>query len=445
VNSTVQWILIVGALALVAAISSRTVRRFIFTYFLIGRAVSLALLDRLLGRPRSGPARLRAAFERLGPTYVKLAQLVASSEGLFPDAYCVEFQRCLDRVPPFPKSDVDAALAEAFGKHIDDVFASFDEKPLASASIAQVHAAVLKSGEQVVVKVQRPGLQHIVAADLRVLRALAWTLERMPLGDQSSAGAVVDDFEKNLHEELDFRLEAKNLDEFNAIMDRHGLRDVAAPKPIHAFTSRTVLVMERFFGSRIDDKQVLVRFADTIEERLLLGMRAWFRCLIVHGFFHGDVHAGNLMVLDDGRIGFLDFGIVGRFEGLKKGLVSDFLLSMASRNFKQLASSMLAMGDVKHVDVDAMAKDLEEQCAPLLDPSRPAKYSDLLPAVTRASMRHRMPLPRDFVLIMKQMIYFDRYAKLLAPKLNIFADPRIIRNLMEDLMLAQAAARTEAA
>ncbi|MFM2420684.1 MAG: hypothetical protein RL385_5407, partial [Pseudomonadota bacterium] len=177
----------------------------------------------------------------------------------------------------------------------------------------------------------------------------------------------------------------------------------------------------------------------------LQGMRAWFRCLIVHGFFHGDVHAGNLMVLDDGRIGFLDFGIVGRFQGAKKGLVSDFLLSMASRNFKQLASSMLDMGGAKGVDVDAMAKDLEEQCAPLLDPSRPAKYTDLLPAVTRASMRHRMPMPRDFVLILKQMIYFDRYAKLLAPKLNIFADPRIIRNLMEDLMLAKAEATRQAA
>jgi aarF domain-containing kinase len=445
VNSTVQWILIVGALLCATALASRTVRRFVYTYALIGHAVLFALLDRLLGRPRSGPARLRRAFEKLGPTYVKLAQLVASSEGLFPDAYCLEFQRCLDRVPAFPKSDVDLALTEAFGKHIDDVFASFDEKPLASASIAQVHGAVLKTGQKVVVKVQRPRLAQVVAADLRVLRALAWMLERMPMGDQSSASAVVDDFNTNLQEELDFRLEAKNLDEFNAIMERYTMAGVCAPKPVHEFTSRSVLVMERFFGSRIDAPDVVERYRDSIEERLLLGMRAWFRCLIVHGFFHGDVHAGNLMVLDDGRIGFLDFGIVGRFEGTKKTLVSDFLLSMASRNFKQLATAMLTMGDVKHVDADVMAKDLEEQCAPLLDPSRPAKYSDLLPAVTRASMRHRMPLPRDFVLIMKQMLYFDRYAKLLAPQLNIFADPRIIRNLMEDLMLAQAQARTQAA
>jgi predicted unusual protein kinase regulating ubiquinone biosynthesis (AarF/ABC1/UbiB family) len=445
VDSPALWVLLFAVVALVAALASKTVRRFAVTYFLVGRALLLSVVDRAIGRPPSSARRLREAFEKLGPTYVKLAQLVASSEGMFPDAYCVEFQKCLDRVPPFPQSDVDLALLTAFGKHIDDIFSSIDEKPLASASIAQVHGAVLKDGTKVVVKVQRPGLQRTVTADLRVLRALAWTMERLPQGELASPMAIVDDFERNLHEELDFRLEAKNLDEFNAIMDRYDMKDVAAPKPIHDLTSASVLVMERFFGSRIDDKALLTTYAGDIEERLLQGMRAWFRCLIVHGFFHGDVHAGNLMVLDDGRIGFLDFGIVGRFQGAKKGLVSDFLLSMASRNFKQLASSMLDMGGSKGVDVDAMAKDLEEQCAPLLDPSRPAKYTDLLPAVTRASMRHRMPMPRDFVLILKQMIYFDRYAKLLAPKLNIFADPRIIRNLMEDLMLAKAEASRQAA
>jgi aarF domain-containing kinase len=222
-------------------------------------------------------------------------------------------------------------------------------------------------------------------------------------------------------------------------MAEHAFTMVAAPVPNHEFSSVRVLVMERFYGVRIDDKAALTQFEDQLEDKLIGGMRAWFRCLLVHGFFHGDVHAGNLMVLNDGRIGFLDFGIVGRFSGTRQQLVSDFLLSTAMRDFKKLARAMLDMAGAKNVDEAGLAADLERQVAPLLDPTKPAKYADMIPAITRSGLRYRVAMPRDFVLILKQMIYFDRYAKLLAPKLNIFADPRIIKNLMEDLMLAQAA------
>jgi aarF domain-containing kinase len=365
---------------------------------------------------------------------------------MFPDAYCLEFQKCLDRVPPFSLADVRATLEADLGRSPDEIFSKLEEKPLASASIAQVHGAVLRDGTPVVIKVQRPRLEGVVAADLRVLRVFAGIMARLPQGDMASPVGVVEDFAANLAEELDFRNEAKNLDQFNAIMHEHGFTSVAAPVPDHALSSPRVLVMERFYGVRIDDKPALMHFADELEDKLIGGMRAWFRCLLVHGFFHGDVHAGNLMVLNDGRIGFLDFGIVGRFQGTRQQLVSDFLLSTAMRDYKKLARAMLDMAGAKDVDEAGLAADLERQVAPLLDPSKPAKYADMIPAITRSGLRYRVAMPRDFVLILKQMIYFDRYAKLLAPKLNIFADPRIIRNLMEDLMLAQAArAKTQAA
>lgn len=431
-----------GALALLlvlAMAASRTARRFLWTSLVFTRAVLGSWADRLRGK-RGGPARLREAFETLGPTYVKLAQLVASSEGMFPDAYCVEFRKCLDRVPPFSIDEVKATLREELGRDPSEVFAELEEKPLASASIAQVHGARLKDGTSVVIKVQRPGLPRIVDADLRVLRAFAWFLQKMPMGDMANPKSVVEDFASNMADELDFRREAKNLDQFNAIMERHKLTGVAAPKPLHELSGVRVLVMERFHGVRIDNTENLAATGEDLEGKLLLGMRAWFRCLLVHGFFHGDVHAGNLMVLDDGRIGFLDFGIVGRFEGNRHRLVSDFLVATATRNYMALAKAMVEMGGMKGVNLEALAKDLERECGPLLDPSRPAKYADLLPVITRATIRHRMRMPRDFVLILKQMIYFDRYAKVLAPKLNIFADPRIIASLMEDLQLARAAA-----
>lgn len=434
------WIVALGfMLVVLLGLSSRTVRRFAYTNFVLQRVLVLVLLDKVLGLKGTAPVRLREAFESLGPTYVKLGQLVASSEGVFPDAYCQEFQKCLDRVPSFSINGVHQTIREDLKREPEEIFSELDEKPLASASIAQVHCGVLRDGTKVVLKVQRPNLPKVVAADLRVLRLFARISAKVPNGRMASPVDVVEDFAANLAEELDFRNEAKNLDQFNQIMVQHGLVGVAAPKPHHELSSKRALVMERFYGVRIDDTVALAPIADQLEEKLIVGMRAWFRCLLVHGFFHGDVHAGNLMVLDDGRVGFLDFGIVGRFEGRRQHLVGDFLLSTAMRDFKKLAGVMLAMSgntDTK-TDPALLAADLEKNVAPLLDPTKPAKYADMIPAITRTGLRYRVSMPRDFVLILKQMIYFDRYAKLLAPKLNIFADPRIIKNLMEDLMLAQ--------
>jgi predicted unusual protein kinase regulating ubiquinone biosynthesis (AarF/ABC1/UbiB family) len=432
--------LLVFGLAFLVALASRTVRRFLFTVALLARAVVLSLGAKLIGRRGTGPARLREAFEALGPTYVKLAQLVASSEGMFPEPYCLEFRRCLDRVPSFSLEEVERTVREELGRDPKEIFATLEGEPLASASIAQVHCATLKDGADVVIKVQRPGLERTVAADLRVLRALAFCFERLPRGESANPRGIVDDFAQNLAEELDFRREASNLDEFNEIVRKHGLDGVAAPAPYHEWSSPRVLVMERFHGARIDDLERLAPIADQLEGKLLLGMRAWFRSLLVHGFFHGDVHAGNLMALDDGRIGFLDFGIVGRFDGERRLLSSQFLMAIAGRDFVGLARCMMEMGNVTDVDPEALGADLEIGCASLLDPTRPAKYADLLPIITRATLRHRMSVPRDFVLILKQMVYFDRYAKLLAPNLNIFSDPRIVAALMEDIVLAQSAA-----
>ncbi len=436
--SLLVWSAVFAFCVAVFVLSSRTARRFVWTSAILSRALFGTILMRSLGRGNQGPVRLREAFEKLGPTYVKLGQLVASSEGMFPDEYCLEFRKCLDRVPSFGADEVNQILREDLKQDPSEIFSEFEYKPIASASIAQVHAATLKDGTPVVVKVQRPRLNEIVAADLRVLRFFASLMARVPRGDLANPKGVVEDFQANLADELDFRREAKNLDEFNEIMALHALDRVAAPKPLHELSSPRVLVMERFYGHRIDDKEVLASLPeDEIEARLLMGMRAWFRCLLVHGFFHGDVHAGNLMTLEDGRVGFLDFGIVGRFNGERRGLVSEFLLSIAMRNFRGLAHAMITMGGMTGIDEVKLGEDLEKGASALLDPSRPAKYADLLPIVMRVTMRHKMRMPRDFVLILKQMIYFDRYAKLLAPKLNIFADPRIIAALMEDLALAR--------
>ena len=431
----------VGILAgLVGLLASRGVRRVLVTAAVAVKSAARMLWARIRGRKDQSPIIVRRAFEDLGPTYIKLGQLVASSQGIFPERYCTEFQKCLDQVKPFGFADVERTMREELGRPLSEVFAELDPAPLASASIAQVHAARLKSGEDVVVKVQRPNIAKLVDSDLRVLKALAKTLALSKRGELANPVGIVEDFEHNIREELDFVREAANMDEFNRIMVEHHQDEVAAPRVFHALTTKRVLVMERFYGHRVDDvAQIRAANVDG-EAKLLLGMRAWFQCMIFHGFFHGDVHAGNLMSLTDGRIGFLDFGIVGRFRPERRTQITDYLMSFASGDFNKLADVMIAMGSVDGATVDkaSLATDLAKAYEPMLAQGLGSvKYADMIPAIMRTSLKHRMRLPRDFVLITKQMLYFDRYAKVLAPTLNIFRDPRIVTALAADAMAAQ--------
>jgi predicted unusual protein kinase regulating ubiquinone biosynthesis (AarF/ABC1/UbiB family) len=437
-GSIAVWIA-VAALGLAAVLASRTLRRLIVTGWAGLRAVLAMAWARVRGRRSDAPAILRRMFEDLGPTYVKLGQLIASSEGLFPEAYCQEFRRCLDRVRPFPYADVERTLRAELGRDPAEVFEFIDSTPLASASIAQVHAARLRGGQEVVIKVQRPGIGAIIEADLRVLRLAARALAMSARGELANPVGIVEDFQTCIREELDFRREAANMDEFNGIMDKHGHARVVAPRVSPGLVTPRVLVMERFFGYRVDDVEKLREGNIDGEAQLLLGMRAWFQCMILHGFFHGDVHAGNLMALTDGRVGFLDFGIVGRFGRRRREQVTDYLLAFASGDFAKLAEVMADMGAVgAHVDRGALARELSEAYGPMLSGSLAAiKYADVIPAILRASVRHGMRMPRDFVLVTKQMLYFDRYAKLLAPALNVFTDPRIVTALMSDVMTAR--------
>jgi aarF domain-containing kinase len=427
---------------IVLLLASRTVRRVLLTTLVGLKALGTGTAAVIAGKEGPGPVVVRRAFEELGPTYIKLGQLVASSQGLFPERYSLEFRKTLDRVRPFEFADVERILREDLGRDPMEIFESIEPSPLASASIAQVHVARTRDGQDVVIKVQRPKIGAMVAADLRVLRVLARIMASMPVGELANPVGVVEDFESNIKEELDFRREAANMTEFNRIMVEHGQTRVAAPRPVEGLITQRVLVMERFFGSRVDEVEKLKAANIDGEEALLLGMRAWFQCLILHGFFHGDVHAGNLMALSDGRIGFLDFGIVGRFGRDRREQVTDYLMAFSSGDFRKLAEVMYAMGSVDgKIDLDALAKDLARAYEPMLASEDSAiKYADVIPAIMRTAIRHGMRMPRDFVLVVKQMLYFDRYAKLLAPKLNVFRDPRILSALMSDMMEARTRA-----
>jgi predicted unusual protein kinase regulating ubiquinone biosynthesis (AarF/ABC1/UbiB family) len=387
------------------------------------------------------PLLLRMWCEDMGPTFIKFGQIIASSAGMFPDAYVKEFQKVLDRVKPFPFDDVKRMLDEELGAEKAAQLIDVDPKQLASASIAQVHTAALKDGTKVVIKVQRPGIIPRCMADMKLMRFLAGLLAKFKKNvELANPVGVVDDFTKTLSEELDFRMEAENLDKFNEIMRELGHKNIRAPVVHPEYTTRKVLVMERFSGLRVDRYDEIKARGIDGEAMLVSGLRAWFQCVVFYGFFHGDVHAGNLMMLDDGDIGFLDFGIVGRFDDKARYLVTDYMIAFAMGNYKRLAEIICEMaGTPEGLDMDAFIKDLGETYGPLLTLSfAEVNYAQFLPGIQRTATRHQVRMPNEFILITKQLLYFDRYAKALAPKLNVFTDQRLVLGMMSDIQKARA-------
>lgn len=446
----------VGALVLLTLLLPTTRR--VWAFFLYAsKYVGLWLLDvtrlRRLGYAIAGksqhyrrldrPILLRRFCEDMGPTFIKFGQIIASSSGLFPDRYVKEFAKVLDRVRPFPFADVRRILEQDLGAERAGRLTNIVEKPLASASIAQVHTAELTDGTQVVIKVQRPGIDKRVAADMKLMRFFAAILAKVKRdAELANPVGVIDDFTNTLNEELDFRKEAANLARFNEIMAELGHSHIRAPVPHDGLVTRRVLVMERFSGVRVDQYDEIKRRGINGEEKLVAGLRAWFQCVVFYGFFHGDVHAGNLMLLDDDHIGFLDFGIVGRFDDSQRFLVTDYMIAFSSGNYKRLAEVIVEMGGATNsgkLDMDAFVADLKETYSPLLRLSfAEVNYADFLPGIQRTATKHRVKMPNEFILITKQLLYFDRYAKALAPKLNVFTDPRLIFSMMADIQKARA-------
>jgi predicted unusual protein kinase regulating ubiquinone biosynthesis (AarF/ABC1/UbiB family) len=381
-----------------------------------------------------GPAaasELRRAFERLGPTYVKLAQLIASSPGLFPDLLADEFRACLDNVPPVSYETIRRVIVEELGAAPEQVFRRFDPEPLASASIAQVHAAQLRGGREVVVKVQRPAIRRTLEKDLRILMLAARLMEQASTkGRMANPVAVVEDFAATLAEELDFVLEGRAMERFGRNLRSFGNNDdVRVPKVVSRYTTPRVLTMERINGYKIDDLVHLSGQGWDLAAALKKMVRAWMEAALEHGFFHGDVHAGNLMLDEDGKVVFLDFGIVGRLDPKTKEIIRRGLPALMVRgDFREVAKAVHELGGIlKPGDLEEASRDIAEIMEPIVGkPLSQISYGKVLVDIVRIGTRYEVRLPREMVLVAKQMLYFERYAKLMAPDWAILNDPDLI-------------------
>lgn len=385
--------------------------------------------------PRAVAVALRRSFADLGPTYVKFGQLVASSPGLFPAFLATEFRRLLDAVPPESPAKIRRVIERELGYGVDELFAMFDDAPVAAASVAQVHRAMLVDGTEVAVKVRRPNLRGRIEQDLRLLRVLASVLARAgALGETLNPTAIVDDLADTIRAELDFRGEAAAMAEFADNLACHESNErCVVPRPIEGMVAERVLVMTYVEGTPVDDGTTLRAAGHDLEDLVRSGVRAWLGGALEHGLFHGDVHAGNLFVTPAGEIAFLDFGIMGRLDDRTRLVLRRALPALlVDGDFATVVRAVFDLGAATEpVDLAQATADVRDLLEPIATkPLAEISYGELLGHILTVATRYHVVLPRELVLVVKQLLYFERYAKELAPNYRLLADQRILEHLV---------------
>ena len=406
--------------------------------FVLLRHVAPGLLRKRDRTPERLAPRLYKVVTSLGPPFVKLSQVVSSSPGLFPAPISHKLRDLLDAAPPESWDDIRRTIEEGLGGPVESFFATIDPEPLAAASIAPVHAATLADGTRVVVKVRRPGVEKRFLRDLRLLRVTARLAQRFSKSARViNPVAIVDDVVTTLGRELDFDLEADSMERFEANLRSYGSNDTIRVPAVHReLCGHGVLTMERIDGVKVDDLPGLQRTGFDLFNLLRAGVRAWIEAACEHGFFHGDVHAGNLMVDEQGKVVFLDFGIMGQLDDVTRQLVRRGVVALIhGRDFAEVTRCLAELGaHLGHrTDEARAAAAIQRLVEPwLTKPISEIDYQEIFAQAVRMAAPKGVQLPRSLVLLGKQVLYFERYAVLVAPDYDILSDTWLIEFMIPD-------------
>ncbi|PRD65950.1 ubiquinone biosynthesis regulatory protein kinase UbiB [Malikia granosa] len=381
-----------------------------------------------VGRNLKAPRgqRLREALESLGPIFVKFGQVLSTRRDLMPPDIAEELARLQDRVPPFPSQVAVATIERAFGQQLDQVFASFDQQPVASASIAQVHFAVLHDGREVAVKVLRPGMLPVIDKDLGLMRLMAGWVEKLSVdGKRLKPREVVAEFDKYLHDELDLVREASNAAQLRRNMA--DLELVLIPEMYWDYCRTEVLVMERMKGVPISQVARLREAGVDIPKLARDGVTIFFTQVFRDGFFHADMHPGNIQVSLDpasfGRYISLDFGIVGTLTQVDKEYLAQNFTAFFRRDYKRVAELHVESGWVpSDTRVDELEAGIRSVCEPYFD--RPLKEISLgmvLMRLFQISRRFNVEIQPQLVLLQKTLLNIEGLGRELDPELDLWS------------------------
>lgn len=392
----------------------------------IGRGIIKTRILRRFTEPlESRAVRLRKVLEELGPTFIKFGQILSVRPDLVPLDLCNELSKLQDHVPPFGYEDVRKQIKESFGKYPEELFASFDPDPLAAASLGQVHRAQLETGENVVVKVQRPDIRKMIETDLDILYILAQLASRYmqdvkffnPVG-------IVDEFSKVITKEIDFTCEAHNIDKF-----RKNFKDsttVHIPKVFWDYTKTKVVTIQEIVGIRLNDYLIQSHTAEEKKAVAANGADAILQQIFIDGFFHADPHPGNIFILPDNAVAFVDFGMVGRLDEDTKDVIVSLLIAVSMKNIHGILKALETLGTF--VEEDTL-QDFKHDISDFLEryydiPLKRVEISTILPQAVNLMTRHKLKIPPQFHTLIKAIATIDGIARQLDPEFNTIAHTR---------------------
>ncbi len=402
------------------------------------RFIDWLIFWRDLSAPRG--VRLRRALEELGPIFVKFGQVLSTRRDLLPPDIAIELAMLQDRVSPFNSDLAIAQIERSLGAHPKLLFASFEREPIASASIAQVHFATLKDGTEVAVKVLRPGMKKSIDEDVALMHMVAGLVERLWVdGRRLKPREVVAEFDKYLHDELDLMREAANASQLRRNFSESDL--LLVPEMFWDYCSHNVIVMERMHGIPISQIERLLAAGVDLEKLSRDGVEIFFTQVFRDGFFHADMHPGNILVSTDpktfGRYIALDFGIVGTLTDFDKDYLSQNFLAFFRRDYKRVAEAHIESGWApKHTRVDELESAVRACCEPIFDrPLRDISFGQVLLRLFQTSRRFNIEVQPQLVLLQKTLLNIEGLGRQLDPDLDLWktAKPYLERWMKEQV------------
>lgn len=370
--------------------------------------------------------RIRLALEDLGPTFVKMGQVMATRADLLPPDVCQELRKLQDKVKPFDTEGIRQLVEDELGRKIDDLFSEFDSKPLAAASIAQVHRATLKDGRKVILKIQRPNLERIIGTDVAILSWLAQTAEeQLPELRRYDPVGLVSEFKKSINKEIDFETEAYHIKRFAKCFE--GNSDIHIPAVIDECTTSKILCEEFIDGTPLNDPDLHNKGFDLVKVAKT-GIQNIIEQALVHGFFHGDPHPGNIFVLPGDKLCFIDYGMMGILDQERIDELLSFLVSILTRDLDKLIRLFYKLELIgEHTDVRGLRRDVDDLVA-RFESVELAKIDvgRFLQQVFDVIVQHDVRVPSDLLLVGKALATIEGVGRELYPDLNAVEEIRPI-------------------